>query len=161
MKRKIFLHSACIAIIIFSVMLVYFFTQPKMPLENNLCKSTINFKLDDDNHNFEYNISISFTFYDTGKGYQHMRGVVIKDGNKYTIARNLDFSYQIRNNSHYEITVNNVKKLGFDNIPEDLVSKYLYYTLPNGFTLLKINEISRHLILVSGLQGPVFICSVS
>lgn len=160
MKKNILLHTACIIFIIFSVIFVYFFTQPKIALENNLCKSTINYKLNDNNHNFEYNIFLSFNFTDAGKGYEHMRGVVINDGEKYTLARNLDFSYQIRNNSNYEITINDVKKLGQDNIPADLISKYLAYTLPGSLTLLKINEIGKNLILVSGLQGPVFICSV-
>jgi hypothetical protein len=89
-----------------------------------------------------------------------MRGVVIKDGKKYTLARNLDFSYQIRNNSNYEVTINDVTKLGQDNIPAGLVSQYLAYTLPGSLTLLKINKIGKHLILASGLQGPLFICSV-
>jgi len=160
MKKNILLHVACITFIISSVIFVYFFTQPKILLENNLCKSTISYKLNDSNHNFEYNIFTSFNFTNTGKGYIHMRGVVIKDGNKYTLARNLDFSYQVRNNSNYEITINDVNKLGQDNTPEDLISKYLAYTLPGGFTLLKINKIGKHLILASGLQGPVFICSV-
>lgn len=147
-------------IIILSVIFVSLFTQTKIPLENDLCKSTINYKLDDSNHNFEYNIFLNFNFTDTGKGYEHIRGVVVKDGKKYTLARNLDFSYQIRNNSNYEIIINDVKKLGQDDMPEGLVSQYLAYTLPNSLTLLKINEIGKHLILVSGLQGPVFICSI-
>lgn len=147
-------------VIIFSVTCVYFFAHQKIPLENELCKSTINFRLADSNHNFEYNIFLNFNVTDTGKGYEHIRGVVIKDGNKYTLARNLDFSYQIRNNSHYEITINNIKKLGQDDVPEGLVSQYLAYTLPNSLTPLKINKIGKDLILVSGLQGPVFICSI-
>lgn len=147
-------------IIIFSVTLVYFFTKPKILLENNLCKSTVSYKLDDSSHNFEYNIFTNLNFTNTGKGYEHMRGVVIKDETKYTLARNLNFSYQVRNNNNYEITINDVSKLGQDNVPEDLISQYFTYTLPNSFTVIKINEIGNNLILVSGLQGPVFICSL-
>lgn len=160
MKKNIFLHAACIIVIILSVISVYLLTKPKIPLDDDLCKSMIHFKLDDDNHNFEYNIFITFGLTEVGKGYEHMRGVVVKDGKKYNLARTLDFSYKIRNNSHYEISVIDVRETGLDNIPADLVSKYLAYTLPNSFSLLKINEIGKNLILVSGLQGPVFICSV-
>lgn len=150
----------CVMIIIASVIFTYHFSQPKIPLENDLCKSTINFRLADSNHNFEYNIFLSLNFTDAGKGYEHIRGAVIKDEKKYTLARTLDFSYQIRKNSNYEITINDVKKLGQDDMPEDLVSQYLYYTLPDSLTFLKINEINKHLVLISGLQGPVFICSL-
>jgi len=161
MKKNILLHSACILTIIFSVISVYYFNQPKRPLENNVCKSTIHYRLNDSTNNFEYNIFISFNFTNSGIAYEHMRGLVIKDEKKHTIARNIKFTYQVRNNNNYEITVSDVNKLGPDNIPAHLISKYFSYTLLNSLTLLKINEISKHLVLVSGLQGPIFICSIS
>lgn len=146
--------------IICSVIFSYYFTKPKITLENDLCKSTINLKLNNNTHSFEYNMFITFSLTDTGRGYEDMRGVVIKDGKKYTLSRSLDFNYIIRNNNNYEINIVNTTELGPDDIPAEVVSKYFSYTLPNSITILKVNEIGKNLILVSGLQGPTFICSV-
>lgn len=158
--KKIIFHAVWIIIITLSAVFTCRLSQPGMPLDNKLCKSTIYYRLDDKNHNFEYNISVTFNFTDTGKGHEHIRGVVIKDEEKFTVARNLGFDFKVKNNN-YEITINSVSKLGLDNIPDALVSTYLSYTLPNSLTLLKIHEINDHSILISGLQGPLLICSVS
>jgi len=40
-----------------------------------------------------------------------MHGAVIKGGTKYTLARNINFSYQVMNNN-YKITNHDVSKLG-------------------------------------------------
>lgn len=161
MRNKKYLHVFCVFIILLSSLAAYFIIKQNPIMENSLCKATIKFKLNDSEHNFEYSLFLSLHFTDAEKGSEHIRGMVSKDGKKYTIARTVNFNYQTRkNSSNYEVTINDVQKAGQDNLPENLATQYLSYTLPQKFVFLKIEELNKHLALVSGLQGPVFICNL-
>ncbi|MBC3382199.1 hypothetical protein H8I69_24115 [Serratia fonticola] len=156
-----YLHIICIAIIFLSMLGVYLFMPYTPKFYNNECEATINFKIDDDTRNFEYALFIRMDFTDTGHGYEDMRGVVINNGKRYNVARTINFSFKNNSNSDiYEVTVDNVKKAGQDNLPNYLVAKHLSYTLPKSFIFLRIAEMNQHMVLVSGTQGPVFICSL-
>jgi hypothetical protein len=77
------------------------------------------------------------------------------------MAKTLSFSYQTTNNNRdYDMTIDNVKQTGQDNVPKDVSAQYLPYLLPKSFIFLKIDEINRYLMLVSGAQGALFICSL-
>jgi len=163
MKRKLYLHITCFFIISLSVLGTYLFISSSSAhkFHNNVCQATINFKLNDDSHNFEYILFLRVNFIDTGYGYEDMRGEVFNDGKRYTVARTIDFNYRNKSNSDiYEVTVANFSKAGHDNLTDDLVAKHLSYTLPKSFIFLKIDEIDQHMMLISGTQGPVLICNL-
>lgn len=161
MKNNLLLHIICVFIILASTLGFYFFTQPKPYIQNKICRATVNFKLNDNDHDFGYTLFIRLYLNDSGKGNGHIRGEVIKDGKKYLMAKTLGFSYQATNNNHdYDMTIENVKQTGQDNVPKDVSAQYLSYMLPKSFIFLKVDEINRYLMLVSGAQGPLFICSL-
>jgi hypothetical protein len=161
MKNNSSFHIICLLVIFASALGVYLFTLPKPYIQNNICRATVNFKLNDVDHDFAYTLFIRLYLTDSGKGNGHIRGEVINDGKKYTMAKTLSFSYQSTNKNHdYDMTIENVKQTGQDNVPKDLAEKYLSYTLPKSFIFLKVDEIDRNMMLVSGAQGPLFICSL-
>lgn len=161
MKNKLSLHIICILIILALTLSVYLLTKPEPYLQNKICRATVTYKLNDNDHDFGYTFFIRLYLNDSGKGNGHIRGEVIKEGKKYLMAKTLSFSYQTTNNNRdYDMTIDNVKQTGQDNVPKDVSAQYLPYLLPKSFIFLKIDEINRYLMLVSGAQGALFICSL-
>lgn len=160
MKNKKMLHIICISSIFFLALGTYIITVPKEHINNKLCKATVSFKLTNEDHDFHYRLAHRIRFSVDGKGYNHMRGVVYKDNEQYIIARTLSFDFQARDkNKNYEAKIGEIRKTGQDTLPDVLVSKYLSYTLPGSFIFFRVDDINNHLALVSGSQGPIFICS--
>lgn len=160
MKNKKILHTLCIATILLLALGTYLLMIPKDHINNKLCKATISFELKKDNHEFKYKLFHRIRFSADGKGYNHMRGVVSKDNEQYILARTLSFNFQARDKNHnYEAKIGEVSKTGQDTLPDALAAQYLSYTLPGSFIFFRMEEINDHLALVSGSQGPIFICS--
>ncbi len=161
MKNKKMLHTLCIVTILLLALGTYLLLLPKDHINNKLCKATVSFELKKDNHEFKYKLFHRIRFSTEGKGSNHTRGVVIKDNEQYIIARTLSFNFLNKdNNNNYKAKIEEVRKTGQDTLPDALASQYLSYLLPGSFIFFRTEEINDHLALVSGSQGPIFICSL-
>lgn len=159
MKKKM-LHIIGILTVFFLVLGTYLLRMPKEYIDNRLCKASVSFELKKDGHEFRYKLFHRIRFSVDGKGYNHMRGVVFKDNEQYILARTLSFDFQARDKNHnYQAKIGEVSKTGQDTLPDALATQYLAYTLPGSFMFFRMDDINNHLALVSGSQGPIFICS--
>lgn len=160
MRNKKVLHFTCILTILLLALGTYLLMIPRNQINNKLCKATVGFELKKDDHDFTYRLFHRIRFTIDNKGYNHMRGVVSKDNKQYVVARTLSFNFQARDKNHnYEAKIGEVRKTGQDNLPDSLASQYLSYTLPESFIFFRMDDINDHLALVSGSQGPLFVCS--